>query len=90
MAQDSFYRSLYVKEVDFRSLSKQDDEFAAMYEPAAQLVVHRETLTRFTDCRVVASLILPTRLQLCNLPKPFSSLTSDSRSSYLEIGSVLP
>jgi len=28
--QDSRYASLYAKEVDFRSLSKQDAEFAAM------------------------------------------------------------
>lgn len=29
--QDNYYANLYEKDVDFRSLSRQDAEFAAMY-----------------------------------------------------------
>lgn len=45
--QDNYYANLYTKEIDFRSLSKQDAEFAAMYGPmavSARLEV-RPTLT---------------------------------------------
>jgi hypothetical protein len=31
--QDNYYANLYKKEIDFRGLSKQDAQFAAMYAP---------------------------------------------------------
>jgi 23S rRNA (adenine1618-N6)-methyltransferase len=41
--KDSYFANLYTNEVDFKSLSKQDAEFAAMYgSQQAQLVHNNE------------------------------------------------
>jgi len=90
-AQDSFYRHLYTKEVDFKSLSKQDVKFASVYDPCNSVSFRMcMVLTRWADSTRAANLISPTRLRLCNLPILFSRLTSGLRSSYLAIDSVLP